>query len=263
MTKEQQEQYNLLSEKLHRLKMELIIETDAADKFKLEKQIEVVERQLQEYETGVTSPPTRPSRSTANGHQQVKILFLAANPIGTGKLRLDEEIRSIDTALIQATYRDQFELIDKWAVRISDVQHYLLRYQPHIVHFSGHGSKESEIILEKTSGKGRSVPREALSQLFSILKDNIRCVVLNACYSEEQAKAIAEYIECVVGMNKAVGDSAAINFAASFYQGLAYGRDIQTAFDLGCNQIDLGGLPDKDTPQLLTPNCDPTQIKFV
>jgi hypothetical protein len=85
-------------------------------------------------------------------------------------------------------------------------------------------------------------------------------VVLNACYSEGQAQAIAEHTDCVVGMSDAIGDQAAIRFAASFYQALGYGRDVKTAFDLGCNQIDLEHLGDKDVPQLLATKRRPSEI---
>ena len=42
-------------------------------------------------------------------------------------------------------------------------------------------------------------------------------------------------------MTKAIGDSSAIQFASAFYQALGYGKDVQTAFQLGCVQINLQG----------------------
>ncbi len=195
---------------------------------------------------------------------KVKVLFLAANPKDSSQLRLDEEIRSIDQALLrQAEFRDKFDIKQHWAVRVADIQGYLLRHQPDIVHFSGHGSTSSEIILEDNNGNSRSVSPRALSKLFSVLKDNIRCVILNACYSEQQAQAIAKHIDCVIGMSNAIGDQAAISFAAAFYQALGYGRTVQAAFDLGCVQIDLENLDEQDTPKLLAINSNPESIVFV
>ena len=77
-------------------------------------------------------------------------------------------------------------------------------------------------------------------------------MVLNACYSEQQAKAIAEHIDYVIGMSNAISDSAAISFSAAFYQALGYGIDFRTAFELGCAQIDLENLGEQDTPKFLT-----------
>jgi hypothetical protein len=193
----------------------------------------------------------------------IKILFLAANPSDTTRLRLDEESRSIKQALHQTEFRDRFEVEQHWAVRVTDVQGLLLCHEPDIVHFSGHGSKIGEIVLEDNFGKSRPVSVRALSKLFTILKDNIRCVVLNACYSERQARAIAKHIDCVIGMSDSIGDLAAIGFATAFYQALGYGRDVKTAFDLGCLQIDLESLDEQDIPKLLALISKPQKLLFV
>ena len=182
----------------------------------------------------------------------IKILFLAANPKDTDSLRLGEEAREIKERIQLSDLRDQFVFEQEHAVRVADLQRHLLHHQPHIVHFSGHGSTSGKIILENPQGQSVEVSPTALADLFAALKDNIRCVVLNACYSDAQAAGIAKSIECVIGMGRAVDDNSAIAFAASFYQGLGHGRSIQTAFDLGRNQIDISGLPGDDIPKLKT-----------
>lgn len=222
-------------------------------------------RQSAELTSNVSSgPAANNGPTTPKGGRLVRILFLAANPRETPALQLDEEVRAIDQALRLANYRDAFDLETQWAVRYSDLSGHLLRYQPDIVHFSGHGSNAGEIILLDQQGAAHPVSAQALGKLFALLKDNIRCVVLNACYSEIQAQAIAQQIDTVVGMTTAIGDQAAINFATAFYQGLGYGRSVQTAFDLGCLQIDLANLSEQDTPKLLhSPDCDPTKLTLV
>lgn len=193
----------------------------------------------------------------------IKILFLAANPLNTDRLRLDEEMRAIDIALRQSEFRDQVDIRSHWAVRISDLQELLLRHQPDVVHFSGHGSDQTELILEDSTGTSQPVPASALRQLFSILNDNIRCVVLNACYSEPQAKAIAKHIDCVVGMSDGISDEISLNFSAAFYRALGYGRSIQTAFELGRSQINLESLGEQNVPQLLVRKGKPAEIALV
>ena len=78
----------------------------------------------------------------------------------------------------------------------------------------------------------------------------MKCVVLNACYSEAQANAISQHIDYVVGMKKAIGDEAAIKFAVGFYDALGAGRDFETAYKFGCSAIDLKGIPEYLTPVL-------------
>jgi CHAT domain len=169
-----------------------------------------------------------------------KILLLAANPTDIPLLQLDQEIRQIDAAIRHAQFADQFEFQPKVAVRLSDLLEYLEEIKPEIVHFSGHGSGANEIILEDEFGKSRPVSQEALKEIFALLKGNIRCVVLNACYAEPQANAIAEEIDCVVGMLGTLTDTAAIEFAREFYRQLANGKDVGTAFRLARTQIPDG-----------------------
>lgn len=182
----------------------------------------------------------------------IKILFLASNPKDTDTLDLDKEIQGIQEVLSEAKFKDKFDIKQQWATRTDDLQKLLLRYEPHIVHFCGHGSEDThQMILENENGMSHPVSRQALEQLFALLKRNIRCVVLNACQSHEQAQAIANHIDCVVGMSKEIGDEAAIKFAAAFYTALGEGENIQTAFNLGCNKIHLDNLNEQDIPQLL------------
>lgn len=193
----------------------------------------------------------------------IRILFLASNPLDTAPLQLDEESRAIDLAIRQTSFRDILEFKQLWAVRVGDLQEILLRHKPHIVHFSGHGSHSSEIILKDDQGNAFPVSENALTQLFSLLKDNIKCVVLNACYSQNQANAIADVVDCVIGMSDAVSDQAAIKFSASFYQAIGYGRDVKTAFELGRLQVDLEHIDDHSAFQLLAKKIDPSKLTFI
>src|SRR5689334_17186604 len=119
---------------------------------------------------------------------KIKILFLGASPTDVHPLRLSEEVREIEAEIQAGSQRDLFELDSQWAVRPSDLQRALLRFQPHIVHFSGHGSQNAEIVLEDNDGKSRPVSKQALIGLFKVLKDNVRVIVLNSCYSQPQAE---------------------------------------------------------------------------
>src|SRR3954452_14667286 len=183
---------------------------------------------------------------------KVKVLFLAANPAGTQRLQLDEEIRQITAKVRASEHRDSLELVSLWAVRTDDLLQALLEVKPHVVHFSGHGSSAQELILLDDQGNPKPVSKAALASLFRTLKDNVRVVVLNACYSRPQAEALAQTIDCTVGMNRAIGDEAAIVFAASFYRALGFGRSLKEAFELGRAALLLEGIPEEKTPELLT-----------
>jgi len=75
------------------------------------------------------------------GNMIRRILFLASNPTDTERLRLDKEVRKADEGLRRSNERDQFHLIQKFAVRAEDLRRSLLDHSPHIVHFTGHGTR--------------------------------------------------------------------------------------------------------------------------
>ncbi len=170
----------------------------------------------------------------------MKILFLAANPEGTTELQLREEVNKIDRSLQHIGAADKFQLIHKWAIDSTALRRRnLLDEKPDIVHFSGHGTGSEGLVLVGQDGKPKPATGDALANLFKIVNDlkPVRCVLLNACYAEQQASAIYQHIENVIGMRREVKDDAAIAFASGFYDGLGRKFSIRTAFALGCNAI--------------------------
>jgi hypothetical protein len=193
-----------------------------------------------------------------------KILILAANPKDTSRLRLDEELRDIDEGLRRSRHRDHFTLTQRLAVRPRDVQRAMLEETPQLVHFSGHGEGEEELVFENESGRAQLVSGDALARLFKLFADPasnphpVHCVVLNGCYSAVQAEAIAEHVPYVIGMTKAIGDRAAIEFAVGFYDALGAGRPVEFAYKLGCTAISMAGKPESATPILINKKAPST-----
>ncbi len=177
------------------------------------------------------------------------ILLLAANPKGTQNLRLQEEEREIKERLRLAGY-GKIPINSEGAVRPIDIQQAMLDFDPHIVHFSGHGAGQDGLVFEDAIGQEKLVDSEALAELFELFAEQVECVVLNACYSKFQAEAIAQHIDYVIGMSKAIGDNAAIKFSVGFYAALGAGRDFKFAYKLGCNAIRLEL---ERSPEYLTP----------
>jgi len=190
----------------------------------------------------------------------ITILMLSANPKETARLRLDEERRDIEEGLERSQRRDQFRLVKKDAVRPRDIQRAMLDLNPRFVHFSGHGEGEKGIAFEDEAGKTKLVGAEALAGLFKLFADSVECVILNACYSEVQAEAIARHIPYVIGMSEAISDQAAIEFSVGFYDALGAGREIDFAYALGCQAIQLAGIPEHLTPVLKKSGSIPTPL---
>lgn len=184
--------------------------------------------------------------------QQQKILILSAIPHG---LRLDKEIREIEDAIRRAVKRDSFKIIVRPAVRPQDIRRAIADEQPQIVHFCGHGLNNGYLLLEDDGENNKPVAPEALASLFKLHANYVRCVLLNACYSEKPAEAISQHIDYVIGMNNPIQDKAAIEFAKGFYDGLGYklsdNQDIfQRAFDEGLVAARLESISQGQVPIL-------------
>ncbi|MEM7656848.1 MAG: CHAT domain-containing protein [Bacteroidota bacterium] len=220
-----------------------------------------------------TEEPAKPSSPVSS--EVWNILFLAANPTDSGKLRLGEEHREISEALRRSKHRNRYQLGQAFAVRPRDLTRAMLDENPAIVHFSGHGlaldrpadapgsrsldlsNLEQEqlsggIALEDQTGNTKVVEASVLSDLFSLSNGHIQCVLLNACHSQLQAEAIIEHVPHVIGMNTAVPDRTAIAFATGFYDALGAGRDIPAAFDYAKIGLKLEGLPGHDIPEIMS-----------
>lgn len=180
------------------------------------------------------------------------ILLLAADPSDLARLRLATEFREIQEKLHLSVYRDRFALHQRMALRPADLSQAMLDLQPEIVHFSGHGSGADGLYLEDGWGQGKLVTGEALAALFRAFADRTKAVILNACFTEPQAEAIAEHIDFVIGTRQEISDDTATAFSVGFYQALGTGRSIEDAFTLGCAQIQLQGLGEHLVPVLLT-----------
>jgi hypothetical protein len=107
----------------------------------------------------------------------IKVLLLSANPIDA-PLIIEAEFRAIDAKIRAADHRDHVQLIPHGAVRLEDIPGLLMRYNPHVVHFSGHGAA-SGIELTTADNSRRLVPPNAIADIFRALKDNVRVVLLN------------------------------------------------------------------------------------
>jgi nucleoside phosphorylase len=194
------------------------------------------------------------------------------------------EARAIQVELERGGHRDRFELVTRWAAQPLDLLRELRKLKPTVVHFSGHGGLNTakqppsgqaprrDVVVGGNDGDGDHVghgndPRHglffqspegdaqfvtaaALEQTFGAAGASVKLVVLNACYSDDQAEVLVAHVGCVVGMGGSITDDAARNFAIGFYGGLGEGESVAAAYQQGRAAISLEGLREADRPQL-------------
>lgn len=185
---------------------------------------------------------------------KITVLFMAANPVDTSALRLDEEVRTIQEKIRLSEYRDSINFETRWAVRSSDILQAINETNPTIVHFSGHGSKNGDLVLENPNGSHKLVSKEIITAAMATASDTIRLVVFNACFSQSQAENIVTNIDSAIGMSTSIGDKAACVFAAQLYSSIGFGRSLKSSFDQAIVALSLADIPEENTPQLYSKN---------
>jgi hypothetical protein len=164
----------------------------------------------------------------------VKVLILAANPPDTDTLRIDQEIREIQTTIRSGKDRDNIEVSIRLAVGPADISQALLDDEPRLVHFAGHGGgPEGSIAAEDDYGLARVIPVDGLVDLFRTFGRSVDCILVNACDTELLTRELSAVVPYAIGMRQSVQDRSSIRFSAGFYQALAAGKSIEEAFQLG------------------------------
>ena len=171
------------------------------------------------------------------------ILFLAANPSETNGYALARDARAIQVELERSGCREHFLFETRWAVQPLDLLHELRKLKPTIVHFSGQsanpGNLSHGIHLQGADGQSWAISSSAIKETFSAAGSSARVVVLSACHARSHADALLAHIDCVIGLDNRITDTAAQYFAIGFYGGIAEGESVATAFDQGLAAIRL------------------------
>lgn len=186
--------------------------------------------------TAVASAPAPPSVLT--------ILMASANPDPTKRLSVDKEFRQVINKLRGSKYRDRLNVVPILATRYEDLRTALLEHEPHVLHLSCHGEPGGVLKFEGDTGP-QHIPKKNLQKLLIALSDKLRLVVFNACHSAELAHDLAPTIGLSIGMSDEILDTESIEFSVAFYETLAFGKSVQTAFDTA-----LAGLSVDDIPTL-------------
>ena len=196
------------------------------------------------------------------------ILFMASNPAGTDARALDEQAHAVQVELERAGLRECFKLETRWAAQPLDLLRELVKLKPTVVHFcggriagAGDTARAAGIYFQGSDGYAHLVPATALAEAFDAAGGSVKLVVLDACYSEAHAEAVAAHIDCVVGMVGETNDAAAMAFAIGLYGGLGEGESVAAAFKQGCAAIGMTGAGDPDQPRLrVRPGVDASQL---
>jgi hypothetical protein len=181
----------------------------------------------------------------------IKVLFVASSPDDQDQLRIDKEMRKIQQQVRMADHRESLAFEFAVAAQPSDLLQRLNEAKPDIVHFSGHSGKVG-LALEDSDGLTRIVSTEELATLLSVSSRRIRLAVFNSCESANHAASAVQHLDAAIGMDQPINDDAAKAFAAQLYSAIAFGMNLQKAFDQANLQVRLSLGTGSGDPRLYT-----------
>jgi hypothetical protein len=231
---------------------------------------------------GASAPPPRGAVRTterrAAGARHT-ILFLAANAKQASRLDLDAECAAIESELQLARFGNDFDFRSKWAVSVDAMARHLFELQPTIIHFSGHGRRDSVegtphgardvrspgdagiYLMHDEQPDAQLVTGHALALMIKTAAPRARVVVLNACYSDHHAETLCETVDCVVGMTREIQDRGARTFAKAFYRALGNRRSVGSAVEHARASLAAINPPDESVPRCRSLHwSDPNEI---
>ena len=174
----------------------------------------------------------------ANNNVRPPVIFLAfANDHqdGTRYLRhLSEEARRLQSRLKQAEAHGLCELVVKADVTIKEVldifQDQRYRQRIAMFHYGGHANGY-QLLLESDDGQVATADAASFAAFLGQQR-NLELVFLNGCSTQPQVEGLLEAgVSVVLATSQAIDDHIATDFSDRFYEQLAGGADIQTAFN--------------------------------
>ncbi|HNN96442.1 MAG TPA: CHAT domain-containing protein [Pseudomonadota bacterium] len=194
-----------------------------------------------------------------------KILLIAANPETLPPIDANRELRTIDKAVQKGQYRELLGVEGVLEVKVGELAEVLTKGRPRLLHVTCHGDEAGALQFRDTNvGTPAPVPPVELARLLRNAAPGAQCVVLSACYSEQQSeRMLAEGILFVVGASQAINGEEANTFADVFYTALGNGLSLSAAFELARSTLGLEQLRQDALKLLAAPGQRPEDWRLV
>jgi formylglycine-generating enzyme required for sulfatase activity len=186
----------------------------------------------------------------------LRILGVIANPTDLPRLDVERERQQVEAAIRPLVDQSRVQLTWLPGQSWRDLQQWMRPgYGPwHIFHFIGHGEfdqrrDEGRLFLADEQGKAQAISATQLNRLLAFQRGTLRLALLNACegarggkfdvLSSTAATLVLGGLPAVLAMQYAITDSAALEFARTFYGALADNLPVDAAVADARNAINL------------------------
>jgi hypothetical protein len=160
-----------------------------------------------------------------------KVLLVAANTLYDSSLPYAQEEVAQLRALLELSA--QVTLFTSAQTTLSDLAQALAKYQPHVLHYIGHGEigVTGEQLLHLSDVAGGKISYLSSSSFADLLGQapDLRLTFLNANNTDMFAAAAAHTVPAVIGMRGLITDQASMIFATNFYRRVVDGYPLEEA----------------------------------
>ncbi len=144
------------------------------------------------------------------------------------KLDLWPELREITNALFDDRMSGSVRLEVVPEANAGDVIRYVDKFQPDIVHFSGHGEKERLVVADPEYFDGETASAQWLKS--ALTDKGVDVLVLNCCWSSTFLDVLEPSVGMVVGAETRLSSELAQEFSKRFYTCLRDGLTVGEAY---------------------------------
>lgn len=189
------------------------------------------------------------------------ILFLGADVDQHNAIHVDKDCESIKDVLSGS---EVFHVIEKFSVRKNEIIPLIVRYQPSIVHFDGHGTEDGSLAVCSETREFDKITPEELKGVFNTVKAYVLLSYFDACHTAPQAMSAVLSVKAAIGMLGLWPVESARIFSKQFYLSLENELSVKDAFELAKEQLGMEDRKyDKNIPKLYSEvDVNVSELKF-
>jgi hypothetical protein len=189
-------------------------------------------------------------------------IVVFSDPIGIKMKDYADEFRAIESAIMQATFRDKMKLVTSSPASRIGVMKVLEQEDPQIVHIRTHRANSDRYRLEEdlesivkflAEGHANQGPASEFARLCLFIGD----------YGESEMSAFRESVDCMITMREPMHDETATVFSSTFYRAIASGQSVSASFTEAKNALNIRDLPDNQPVLTVRSGLDANQLRFV
>jgi len=173
----------------------------------------------------------------------LRILVVVSSPNGVPELNSEKEIGVIQEVLDEARRKGWLEIDFLEIATLSNIRSKVKHFQPHILHYTGHGGKlpfsnETFLAGEDDDGELKPIFGDDLRRITQD-SESLQLVVLSGCMTaqthyQDALKGIGttllqDSLPAVLAMQYSILDQSGIEFARTFYEELSKGSSVVEA----------------------------------